>query len=158
MGLRWACRLFNFVVLFSVGSILASCTEQHRPEEHHKAIKAERLAANQPIKTLTKDGKIPAATSDEPKGSGNPKYDTLCASCHGLDGKADTPVAKAMNPRPRNFADAAWQNASDDARIAKVIKDGGVSVGLSATMAPWGAMISGDEMTKMVKTIRSFKP
>ena len=137
----------------------ASCTEQHRPEEHRAAIKNERLRANAPVQRLTAEGKIPTqgSAAEAPQGSGNPKYDMLCASCHGLNGAADTPTAKALSPQPRNFTDVAWQDSVDDARIAKVIKEGGASVGLSAGMAPWGAMLDAGELEAMVKTVRSFR-
>lgn len=142
------------VVLSAMGML--SCTEQHQQEDHKKAIKAERMAANQPIKRLTAEGKLPKISGQKAVAtSGNAKYDTLCASCHGIDGKADTPAGKAMNPRPRNFATADF--TSDDARIRKVIKEGGASVGLSASMAPWGAMLSDAELDEMVKTVKSFK-
>ena len=156
MGLSWVHRFIGFIIPVSLNCFVISCTEQHRPEAHHKAIKIERVAANKPIARLTSEGKIPVAT-DAPKGSGNPKYDTLCAACHGLDGRAATPTAKALNPKPRDFTDAAWQASTDDARINKVIVEGGAAVGLSPTMAPWGAMVSGSELTKMLKTIRDFK-
>ena len=35
-----------------------------------------------------------------------------------------------------NRTDPAWQGSVDDARIAKVIAEGGGAVGLSPTMAP----------------------
>jgi mono/diheme cytochrome c family protein len=44
----------------------------------------------------------------------------------------------------------------DDAHIHKVIKEGGTSVGLSATMAPWGAAINDAEIDNIVKYIRHF--
>src|SRR5262245_9902958 len=50
-------------------------------------------------------------------------YETYCAACHGNDGKADGPGALALNPKPRNFTDKAWQGKVDDAHIAKVIKE-----------------------------------
>lgn len=142
-----------------LGCLLAtSCNEQNNPEPQRKAIKAERLVANQPVKRLTSEGKIPA-----PKKMGEPqgkvKYQQFCASCHGKDGAADTPTALAMNPKPRAFTDAAWQDdpQTTDERIKKVIKDGGPAVGLSATMAPWGSVLSDAEMDEIVALIRSFK-
>lgn len=156
MSLSWVNRYQLLITPIIISLFSLSCNKDHDPTDHHKAIKAERLAANKPIQRLTKEGKIPTSGKAN-AGSGNPKYDTLCASCHGLDGMANTATAKALSPAPRNFTDAAWQDSVDDERIAKVISEGGASVGLSATMAPWGAMVSGEELTKMVKTIRSFK-
>ncbi len=118
-------------------------------------IKEERMAADRPVQRLAQDGSV--ETQGAAKGTGNAKFDTLCATCHGLDGAASTPAAKALSPMPRNFTDAKWQAGVDDARIAKVIKEGGASVGLSPTMAPWGSMLSEQDITSLVATIRSFK-
>lgn len=83
-------------------------------------------------------------------------YATYCSSCHGPDGKAATPTAQALNPKPRNFDDKAWQASVDDAHIAKVIKEGGPSVGLSATMAPWGGALNDEQIQDLVKLVRVF--
>src|SRR5579884_3034640 len=37
------------------------------------------------------------------------RYGMLCANCHGMDGKANTPTAAALNPKPRDYTDAKWQ-------------------------------------------------
>jgi mono/diheme cytochrome c family protein len=87
---------------------------------------------------------------------GKQTYDTYCVACHGADGKADGPGAVALNPRPRAFTDKAWQAQVDDAHIAKVIKEGGPAVGLSATMAPWGAVMNDEELKNVVAYVRQF--
>ncbi|HYX38620.1 MAG TPA: cytochrome c [Oligoflexus sp.] len=87
---------------------------------------------------------------------GKQTYETFCVACHGVDGKADGPGAVAMNPRPRNLTDKAWQGKVDDAHIAKVIKEGGAAVGLSATMAPWGAAINDEEIKNVVAYVRQL--
>ena len=45
-------------------------------------------------------------------------YQANCASCHGADGKADGPVAKAMNVPP-----VAGTSLSPEA-VVKAVKDG----------------------------------
>lgn len=134
------------------------CNRDHDPTAHHAQIKQERMMANQPVAELTKDGKLPSSGSGQAVArSGNAKYDSFCITCHGPDGKAATAAAMAMSPRPRDFSDVKWQESVDDARIAKVIKEGGASVGLSASMAPWGSALSDQDIDSLVKLIRSFK-
>jgi hypothetical protein len=58
-----------------------------------------------------------------------------CVPCHGANGRGDGPGAKLLPVKPRNFGDGAWQRSTDDARIAQVIVDGGMSVGLDRNMA-----------------------
>jgi high-affinity iron transporter len=38
---------------------------------------------------------------------GKAEFEKACASCHGVEGKADTDVAKQLDPPPANFHDAA---------------------------------------------------
>ena len=141
-----------------------ACTEQHDPRPDQARFEKEREVGNAPIKKLNKDGTLPkveevktSATASTGGSSGTKKYQQFCAPCHGADGAAGGPTAAAMNPKPRDFTESSWQSSVDDAKIAKVIKEGGAAVGLSPTMAPWGAMVSDSEITEMVKLIRSFK-
>jgi mono/diheme cytochrome c family protein len=153
-------KLSNVIAsVLGTAFIAVGCMDQYDPSPEHKLFKEESTHANKPAPKLTKEGKIPVVKKAATKVAADPaaeKYQTFCASCHGADGKADSPAAKALNPKPRNFADKAWQGKVDDARIAKVIKEGGSAVGLSPTMAPWGAMLSDSEVNGMVKMIRDF--
>lgn len=48
-----------------------------------------------------------------------------CASCHGQTGRGDGPIAKTLNPPPRNFADAAgYRFGRDEASIATTLARG----------------------------------
>jgi mono/diheme cytochrome c family protein len=149
----------------AVGMVLSackSCTEQHDPRPAQERFKQEETNANQAIESLNPDGSVPTPKAEASSGGasggvGQEKFDQFCAACHGNDGAASGPGALAMNPKPRNFIDAKWQTSVDDARITKVIKEGGASVGLSATMAPWGAALNDAEIAEVVKYVRSFK-
>lgn len=59
-----------------------------------------------------------------------------CTVCHGAGGAGDGATAAALNPKPRNFTDAAWQTAAKDADIEKIIADGGPAIGKSPLMPP----------------------
>lgn len=48
-----------------------------------------------------------------------------CASCHGPDGHGDGPVAKTIEPHPRDFRDASsFKQGTDVASIADTIATG----------------------------------
>src|SRR5499433_4245172 len=66
--------------------------------------------------------------------AGEKLYQTRCAPCHGPDGKAATPTAQALNPKPRDHTDGAYMNQLSNEHLAKVIKNGGPAVGKSAIM------------------------
>ena len=59
-----------------------------------------------------------------------------CVLCHGSTGHGDGPASISLDPKPRQFADHAWQAKVTDDDIEKVIKLGGAAVGKSAAMPP----------------------
>ncbi|NRA65207.1 MAG: cytochrome c [Pseudobacteriovorax sp.] len=146
----------------------SACTEQHDPRGDRELFKQEEATGNKKPTKLQADGTLPPKTDDDSaatstgavaatQSAGATKYANFCSPCHGADGGADGPTAMAMNPKPRDLRDAAWQDSVDDAHITKVIKEGGVAVGLSATMAPWGQVVSDEEIKEMVTLIRGFR-
>ena len=81
-----------------------------------------------------------------------------CSVCHGEKGLGDGPGGSALNPKPRNFTDAAWQSSVDDDHIKKTIVEGGASVGKSAAMAPNPDLKSKPELLDaLVKYVRGLK-
>jgi len=66
--------------------------------------------------------------------AGGKVYQTRCSPCHGPDGKAATPTAQALNPKPRDHTDGAYMNQLSNEHVAKVIKNGGPAVGKSPIM------------------------
>ena len=81
-----------------------------------------------------------------------------CVTCHGDRGLGDGPGAAALDPKPRTFKDPKWQMQTKDERIAQVIVEGGVSVGLSEGMAPNPELKDKPAVVaELVKIVRSFK-
>ncbi len=84
-------------------------------------------------------------------------FNVRCAVCHGATGKGDGPGAAALNPKPRDYSDAAWQASVTDEKLKKVIVEGGVAVGMSELMAPNPDLGQKPEvLDEIVKMIRSF--
>ena len=52
-------------------------------------------------------GKLTPAAAQGDLKAGKQMYQQRCTPCHGPDGKANTPVANALNPRPRDHTDGA---------------------------------------------------
>ena len=98
-----------------------------------------------------------AAPSGKPDASrGAPLYATNCASCHGPKGDGDGPVGAALNPKPAKHSDGALMNAIPNAEVFKAIKEGGAAVGKSAMMAPWGGVLTDDQIWDLVAFVRSL--
>jgi len=97
------------------------------------------------------------AGSAETKGDaakGKVSFENTCVACHGPQGKGDGPAAAALDPKPKNLSDAALLSTQTDEYIFKVISEGGASVGLSPMMAPWGGVLSEQDIWNVVAYIR----
>ncbi|MEZ6005038.1 MAG: cytochrome c [Planctomycetota bacterium] len=78
-----------------------------------------------------------------------------CNTCHGDTGHGDGLAAANLDPKPRSYADKAWQKSKTDDQIKKVIKEGGQANGLSPLMAAYGQLSDAD-LNNLVAYIRSF--
>lgn len=61
-------------------------------------------------------------------------FDARCVACHGSGGHGDGVGAAALNPKPQDYTDSAWQASVSDEEIATAIVKGGLGVGKSAIM------------------------
>jgi mono/diheme cytochrome c family protein len=87
---------------------------------------------------------------------GKKLYGQFCASCHGQSGKGDGAAAAALNPKPRDHTDKEYMSKMSDDEMLKVIKNGGVSVGKSPLMPPWGASLKDEQIKDIIAHIRSL--
>ena len=74
-------------------------------------------------------------------------YKAKCVTCHGADGKGDTPAGKST--KVRSFADAEVVKASDD-DLAGIIEKG------KGKMPGYGKSLKPDEIKDMVAYIRGM--
>lgn len=87
--------------------------------------------------------------------AGKALYEQRCAPCHGPDGKANTPTAKALQPPPRDHTDGAYMNALSDEHLFRVIKEGGPAVGKSPIMPPQFDL-KDDQLQNLVAFVRGL--
>lgn len=85
-------------------------------------------------------------------------FDSLCFTCHGTSGHGDGPGAAALNPKPRSFAEIAWQDSVTDEHIEKVIVYGGAAIGKSPMM-PAQPQLKGkaEVLQALTKIVRGFR-
>ncbi|MFN0253170.1 MAG: c-type cytochrome [Kofleriaceae bacterium] len=84
-------------------------------------------------------------------------FDNVCATCHGIDGSGNGPAAESLNPKPRNYTDAAWQSSVTDEELKKIIVEGGQAVGKSGMMPGQPQLKDQPQvLNEIVKLIRSF--
>jgi mono/diheme cytochrome c family protein len=102
----------------------------------------------------------PAATPvlSDPAADARQLFRVRCSVCHGDTGHGDGPGAAALTPKPRVFADAAWQDATKDEQLREIIVKGGAALGKSPGM-PSNPDLENkpDVVLELVKIVRSFK-
>jgi mono/diheme cytochrome c family protein len=78
-------------------------------------------------------------------------FDSICAKCHGSDGRGGVPAAEGQ-PAPRNFCDAAFQASRTDDELKNVIRGG------KGPMPPFGVLVDDAQLTHLVAYVRGFNP
>ena len=100
----------------------------------------------------------PPAAAAPTAGEARALFDSLCFTCHGSSGHGDGPGAGALDPKPRSFADTAWQASVTDEHIKKVIVYGGAAVGKSPMMVAQPQLKGNDKVLGgLVQIVRGFK-
>lgn len=79
------------------------------------------------------------AASDDSVSNGQTIYGSLCAGCHGYDGRTPTKLGRSMNPRVPSLADGDVQSWSNP-ELFVIIRDG-----LRMTGMPAFATVERDE-------------
>lgn len=102
-------------------------------------------------------GSVLFTTGCDKKAEGPPKLDgrqiyaSVCARCHGVDGRGGVP-SEDGGPAPRNFTDAAFQMAIGDEQIKTTITQG-----KGAAMPAFGSAFDDAQLTELVSVVRSFR-
>lgn len=81
-------------------------------------------------------------------------YHTYCVQCHGMEGNGKGVNIRDMSVQPRDHTDVKSMSARSDADLAKVIKEGGMSISKSVLMPPWEHTFSDEEITDLVAYLR----
>lgn len=79
-------------------------------------------------------------------------FTTICARCHGSDGKGGFAPDDGHSNGPRNFCDAAFQASRTDEQLKQVIRQG------KGAMPAFGNLFSDADLQGLVLKIRSFNP
>jgi len=85
----------------------------------------------------------------EPLAEAKHLYNSVCAKCHGSDGRGGVPAAEGL-PAPSNFTNHAFQASRTDEQFKQAIKQG------KGPMPPFGALFDDTQMANLVAYVRSF--
>lgn len=154
-------RRAAFVVAGSAALLLTACPGSDQQAASPPA-PAERAAAPAAPAAPAVPAAEPAAPAAAPASvtpdaaEGGKLYVTYCSSCHGPAGNGDGPAAAALDPKPAKHTDGSYMNALSNQHLFKVVKEGGMAVGKSALMAPWGGTLSDEQIWHVVAFMRSI--
>jgi mono/diheme cytochrome c family protein len=123
------------------------------------ACKGQPQQSDSPTATAVQAAPKPPSPPPDAAQEASQIFAQKCTVCHGSSGRADGPGAAALNPKPRTFVDAAWQDKVKDDEIAKAIVGGGVAVGRTPGMPANPELQAKPEVVaELVKIVRKFKP
>ncbi len=91
-----------------------------------------------------------APSSDESSAQAETTFASVCARCHGVDGKGG--IAAGSSNAPRNFTDAEFQKSRTDAQLKDAIRKG------KGAMPAFGNLYPDPDLDALVAKIRSFNP
>src|SRR5271165_3215606 len=95
-----------------------------------------------------------AATLSMKGADAKENWDTLCAKCHGADGKGDTKIGAKLGCR--DFTDAKVQGDIKDDAAFKALKEGLKSDDGKTLMKPFD-QLSDDDIRALVAYVRTLK-
>jgi mono/diheme cytochrome c family protein len=75
-----------------------------------------------------------------------------CELCHGASGKGDGPGGAALNPKPRDWTDAAYMSGQTDDQLYEVIFNG------KGSMPAWGktGILTEAEIRSAIMKVRTY--
>ena len=76
-----------------------------------------------------------------------------CASCHGLKGQGDSPMARNYNPPPPDFTKGQFRHGGSDDALYKSISLGVPGTGMTA----WKGRLSEGDLNAVAAYVRSLK-
>jgi cytochrome c oxidase cbb3-type subunit III len=92
--------------------------------------------------------------------TGKAVYDHYCAICHGETGGGDGfnsyNVKETYGVKPTAFADSTETASLKDSEALTAIRKGGLAVGKSAAMPPWGHTLTPGEVADVWQYARSL--
>lgn len=92
-------------------------------------------------------GIVPSPAAEDAAG-----FENLCASCHGLDGRARTPQGRKMKARDLR------ESRLTDEEIVRQIREGSRNKTGVSVMPPVGRELTDAEIRELVRAVKAFRP
>ena len=83
-------------------------------------------------------------------------YATHCAACHGAEGRGDGASASGLPIKPQDLTEGRIVNRLPDYWMERLLRDGGVGVGLSPLMPAFDRLLSDVQRREVVAFVRTL--
>ena len=152
----------SFIVLL-VCLVLTSLSVSHAQEKSSYLPpkgRKEFMTADEFLALQAFKGK-PAIKKGNPA-RGRELYVIYCTVCHGLKGKGDGPLARLLDPEPKDHTKGKGKrhgegmNEKSDAKLMKAIREGGLGVRKSVYMPSFGHLISEKDLWNLLAYLRTI--
>lgn len=90
--------------------------------------------------------------ADGDSGKGKALYEKLCVACHGMEGKGDGPMGKALVPPATDFTSATSKKKSV-AELQRTIEQGKAGTAMPA----WKGQLSSNDVADLVAYLGSLR-
>ena len=98
----------------------------------------------------------PFAEDEAAIAAGKETYDTLCATCHGPEGKGDGLAAEGLDPQPASLADGTMMRQLSEGYLFWRVSKGGAMEPFNSAMPAWEDGLSEAQRWELVSYIRTL--
>jgi mono/diheme cytochrome c family protein len=98
----------------------------------------------------------PFADDHEAIEAGEETFNTLCATCHGEEGKGDGPGAAELDPKPADLSDSMMMSDLSDGYLLWRVSKGGAMEPWNSAMPAWESGLTEEQRWQVISFIRTF--
>lgn len=115
-------------------------------------VAAAPLPAQNPGTVPQQGAMLPRNSAEAAIFRGGLVYANYCVTCHGVMADGNGRAARLYDPRPANLR----ASTKNDAYVELIVRRGGEPLGRSAKMPPWEEELTDEQISDIVKYVRSL--
>ena len=100
--------------------------------------------------------KNPLVDDHEALEAGEETFNTLCATCHGPEGKGDGPGAAELNPKPADLSDGEMLGSLSDGYLFWRVSKGGAIEPFNSAMPAWEEGLTEEQRWQVIAYLRTL--
>ncbi len=125
--------------------------DDHHDEDDHQVAHIH-VAAPEEYAALDN----PFADDHEAIEAGEETFNTLCATCHGEEGKGDGPGAAELDPKPADLSDDMMMSSLSDGYLFWRVSKGGDLEPFNSAMPAWESGLTKSQRWQVISYLRTL--